>query len=58
VFAYLTQLTKIDEDFTSDMQEMDGETRIRLWADVAGVFLEVGVTGAFLRSNCKSFEMT
>jgi len=31
----LTQLTKIDAD-SGDMQKVDGETRIRLWADVAG----------------------
>lgn len=32
----LTQLTTIDEDSTGDIQEVDGETRIQLWADVAG----------------------
>jgi len=26
----------INEDSTGDIQEVDGETRIRLWADVAG----------------------
>ena len=32
----LTQLTNNDEDSTGDIQEVDGKTRIRLWADVVG----------------------
>jgi len=32
----LTQLTKIDENSNGDMQEVEKETRLRLWVDVVG----------------------